>query len=49
MEANAETHRQTIGGIQGVMWKSSGRGEIEGARGVRKNTIRPTESTHLGS
>jgi hypothetical protein len=46
METDAETHSQTLGRAQGVLWKSEGR--IEGARGVNNNTKQCTESTNLG-
>jgi hypothetical protein len=46
METDAETHRQSVGRAQGLLWKS--RGRIEGARRVKGSTNRPTEPANLG-
>jgi hypothetical protein len=47
MEADAETHSQTLGGLGGILLK---RGERTiGAREFKDTTRKPTESTNLGS
>ena len=44
METDAETHRQTLGGVVGILWKRIGR--MVGAI-VVKSTRKPAESTNL--
>ena len=44
METDAETHSQTIGRAQEVLWKS-GEGRIKRARGVKDTTRRQTQLT----
>ena len=46
METDAETHSQTLGRAQGIYGRVGDR--TEGARGVKENTRKPTESTNLG-
>ena len=44
METDAETHRQTLGGAQGILWKRGGR--IVGATGLKEpqETLQNPES-----
>jgi hypothetical protein len=45
METDAESHNQTLGRAQGILWKKGGR--ITGDRWVKDTRRKPTEPTNL--